>query len=89
MKKSLLAFSALFVAGTSFSQIIVSEDFEGITAPAIPATWSQTTLATDGDLKVELLLLSQVNHFLYPQLTQQKCWLQMMTDVTVIKVQTD
>nr|WP_294860008.1 Omp28-related outer membrane protein [uncultured Fluviicola sp.] len=51
MKKNLLALSALFVAGTSFSQIIVSENFEGITAPAIPATWSQTTLATDGGFK--------------------------------------
>lgn len=51
MKKSLLAFSALFVAGTSFSQIIVSENFEGITAPGIPATWTQTTLATDGGFK--------------------------------------
>ncbi|TSJ45405.1 Omp28-related outer membrane protein [Fluviicola chungangensis] len=51
MKKTLLAFSAVFVAGTSFSQIIMSEDFEGTTAPAIPATWSQTTLATDGGFK--------------------------------------
>ena len=51
MKKSLLAISALFVAGTSFSQIIVSENFEGITAPGIPATWTQTTLATDGGFK--------------------------------------
>lgn len=48
MKKSLLTLSALLLAGISFSQVVLSENFEGVTAPSIPGTWTQSTSATDG-----------------------------------------
>lgn len=51
MKKSLLTLSAVLAAGVSFSQIIISENFNGTTGTAIPATWTQVTSATDGGYK--------------------------------------
>src|ERR1043166_7784927 len=53
MKKQLLIVPALLLAavGTLKAQTYYSEDFEGVSAPAIPATWVQTTLATDGGWK--------------------------------------
>ncbi|MEZ5047304.1 MAG: T9SS type A sorting domain-containing protein [Chitinophagaceae bacterium] len=52
MKKLLLSvFSALLLSTNANSQIIWQEDFETTTGTAIPATMSQTTLATDGGFK--------------------------------------
>ena len=53
MKKTLLFVSALFLSaiGTLNAQTYFSEDFEGTAGTAIPATWTQTTLATDGGWK--------------------------------------
>lgn len=39
MKKSLLALSAIFAVGTSFSQIVMSENFDASTS--LPAGWAQ------------------------------------------------
>jgi len=44
MKKELLFSGALLLAGTSFGQVVLSEDFES----GLPVTWTQTTNATDG-----------------------------------------
>jgi hypothetical protein len=51
MKKSLLTLSAVLAASVSFSQIIISENFNGTSGTAIPATWTQVTSATDGGYK--------------------------------------
>ena len=45
MKKFLLA-STLLVSSVGMSQVV--EDFEGVTAPALPTGWTQVTSATDG-----------------------------------------
>lgn len=44
MKKQLLFLSSLFLVGNTFSQVVLSEDFES----GLPGTWTQTTLASDG-----------------------------------------
>ena len=54
MRKIVLFISAFLLAAIAASNaqtIYFSENFEGVTAPAIPATWVQTTLATDGGWK--------------------------------------
>ena len=71
MKKNLLLVSALFLAclGTINAQtIIYSENFETTTGVAIPATWSQTTLATDGGWKSGTALSS--SYFAIPAHTR-------------------
>ena len=45
MKRILLSMS-LLLAGSSFAQIY-TQDFEGVTTPALPAGWSVVTTATD------------------------------------------
>lgn len=66
MKKQLL-FASLLFAGSSFGQIF-SEDFESVTAPALPAGWSQVTAATDGGFNTSSDLTSQF--FGFPAHTQ-------------------
>ena len=48
MKNFLLFTCALIFSANVSAQIIFSEDFEGATVPALPAGWTQTSLATDG-----------------------------------------
>jgi len=42
---------AMLVAAQSQGQVILQDNFESTTGSAIPATWSQTTLSTDGGWK--------------------------------------
>lgn len=51
MKKQLLFVSALVLGGSAFGQTIMSENFNATTGTALPAGWTQTTLATDGGYK--------------------------------------
>jgi hypothetical protein len=51
MKKVLLTIFTAFALSNSFAQVIWSEDFEGAVPPAIPGTFTQATLATDGGWK--------------------------------------
>ncbi len=55
MKKLLLA-SILLAGTTGFSQL---EDFEGTSGTALPAGWTQVTVATDGGFKTGTALGSQ------------------------------
>ena len=51
MKKNLLIVPALLLAVTGILKaqtVVLSENFESTTGTAIPGTWTQTTLATDG-----------------------------------------
>ena len=45
--KKLLLLATLFVSYSASSQVILSENFEGVTMPALPAGWTSTT-AVDG-----------------------------------------
>jgi hypothetical protein len=45
---SVITLLFIIVGKTKAQTVYYSEDFEGTTGTAIPATWSQTTLATDG-----------------------------------------
>lgn len=51
MKRSLLTLSLACMAVMGQAQVIWSEDFEGTSGTAIPGTFTQTTLATDGGYK--------------------------------------
>ncbi|GBL36303.1 hypothetical protein EMGBS15_18980 [Filimonas sp.] len=51
MKKILLLSAAVTLSLGSFAQIIWQENFESTTGTAIPGTFTQTTLATDGGWK--------------------------------------
>jgi len=48
MKKQLLLLSALVLGGSSFAQVVVSEDFNATSGTSLPSGWTQTTNATDG-----------------------------------------
>ncbi|HNR85166.1 MAG TPA: Omp28-related outer membrane protein [Taishania sp.] len=47
MKKQILYIASLLMASQAYSQIVLSENFDN----GLPATWTQTTLATDGGWK--------------------------------------
>lgn len=51
MKKILFSLGLLSLGLAANSQVIWQEDFEGTSGIAIPATFTQTTLATDGGFK--------------------------------------
>ena len=67
MKKILLSIAAVsFSLGLSAQ--FYSEDFEGVTVPALPTGWSQVTVATDGGYKTSTDMTSA--YFAFPAHTQ-------------------
>ena len=67
MKKNLLLFGSMFLFIGAQAQTIISEDFEGT---GVPATWSQTTLATDGGWKQGLTAAISSTSFPIPDHTK-------------------
>ena len=67
MKKILLSIAAVsFSLGLSAQ--FYSEDFEGVTVPALPTGWTQVTAATDGGYKTSTDMTSA--YFAFPAHTQ-------------------
>jgi hypothetical protein len=67
MKKILLSIAAVsFSFGLSAQ--FYSEDFEGVTVPALPSGWTQVTVATDGGYKTSTDMTS--TYFAFPAHTQ-------------------
>lgn len=68
MKKQILILSSIFLASQAFSQVVLSENFDN----GLPATWSQTTLSSDGGWKNGTVATLSSQSFPIPNLNGTK-----------------
>ncbi|MEZ4889222.1 MAG: hypothetical protein R2779_01280 [Crocinitomicaceae bacterium] len=68
MKKQILYIASLLMASQAYSQIVLSENFDN----GLPATWTQTTLATDGGWKNGTAATLSSDYVTFPDLNGTK-----------------
>ncbi|HEY9176140.1 MAG TPA: Omp28-related outer membrane protein [Flavipsychrobacter sp.] len=66
---TLIAFIATFMSGRAFGQVAYSEDFEGVTVPALPSDWENRT-AGAGGWKTHTGAIASANDWIMPAHTK-------------------